>query len=226
MNYLLSGYGIPIEYMPCTDTGKIKLKHWNDWLKSRLVIESEHIEDKNVGIVECPCTNDVVFRHGQAYKKFNGNDTLRDWIESEIACRKMSASSLQSQSQSQSQRQSESSYNNRDDAATKTSIDQFCNRLIGKVEKNQKGRFLKWDNTLRAWVQMLDEIEIKKKISASYYNYSKRNYVKLVQRQNNEDGLSYKFIEGGEFTTDFCSTARITDNTKRKKPRSELFTKI
>jgi len=213
MNYRLLSFGIPIEYMPSTDTGTIKVKFWNGWLKSRLLIESEKTKNQALGIVECPGTKDVLFRHGQSYKKLNGNDTLREWIESELVNRK-SPSLLSHQPESYS----------------KTSIDQFGDRLIDEIEKKQKGRFLKWDNNLNAWVRMLDKIEIKKKISASFYNYSKRNFEPMAQGLNmaTDDG-SYKFIDGGKPTTDTCCgcDTRLLVDTNRiaptKKAKGEDF---
>lgn len=240
MEYRLLGYGIPIQYMPWTDTGKIKLKYWKSWIKLRTKIESGAKED--LGVVECPGTSDVVFRHGQPYKKIHGNDILRELIESELVCRKMSVSSLSPPHQSQDLHGSSIgsiSMNNNNN--NRSSIDQFCDRLIHEIEVNQKGRFLKWDNQLSAWVKMKDAHEIKKKVSASFYNYSKRNYDSLFQEEQNlsntsstnntEDGDPYKFIEGGKDTTDMCSTARTFDHSPtnsttgnmRKKPRSEFL---
>lgn len=206
MKYHLQGFGIPVQYIPWTETGSIKTKYWKGWLKSRAMIEAGQGE----GIVECPGANDVVFRHGQSYKQFHGNDTLRECIESELVCRKMAVSSLCSQNHS------ENFYNN-------TPIEQFCDRLIHEIEINQKGRFLKWDNQASAWVRMQNQLEIKKKISAAFYNYAKRNCDSLFQElsNNNSNDDPYRFIEGGKRTsrTDLCSIFNVSTTNARKKPK-------
>ena len=80
MKYHLLGVGIPIQCMPYTETGGIKSKNWKRTLKCWTMIDS----GKDTGIVECPGTNDVIFRHGQYYRQTKGNETLREWIESEL----------------------------------------------------------------------------------------------------------------------------------------------
>ncbi len=206
MKYHLLGFGIPVQYIPWTETGTIKTKYWKGLLKSRAMIEAGQGEE----IVECPSANDVVFRHGQSYKQFHGNDTLREWIETELVCRKMAASSLDSQNKS------EQFHKN-------TPIDQFCDHLIHEIEINQKGRFLKWDNEASAWVRMQDQVEIKKKLSASFYNYAVRNCDKLFQELSNSSNHDdpYRFIEGGKRTTptDLCLVFNVSKTNARKKPK-------
>jgi len=207
MKYRLLGFGIPIDYIPWTDTGKIKVKFWNGWLKSRDLLESEHMKDRSLGIVECPGTNDVIFRHGQSYRKFQGNDALREWIETELSSRKMANSSL-----SQSYEQD-----------NKLSIDNYCDRLIDESKNKQNGRFLTWDNKWNVWMIISDEVNIKKKISASFYNFARRNSNSgVVQHQNSESVDRFRFIDkGGTFTTDLCAKNAFISCMDRKKAKRD-----
>ena len=228
MKYHLLGYGIPIQYIPSTDTGKIKLNSLKVWLKTRAMIESGH---KDLEMVECPSMYDVIFRSGQSYKKFHGNDIMRELIESELVCREMNVSSLACAQRENNGSNSSSSSSS--SSSSEASIDQLCYRIIREIEINRDGRFLKWANHLNVWVKITDRFEIKKKIAALFYNYSRRNYESRVQEQNSnksknntEDGSPYKFVEGGKNTTDLCSTARVFDDANtnmRKKPRGEFF---
>ena len=226
MKYHILGYGIPVQYMPWTDTGKIKSKYWNGWLKLRTVIESDRPKIKALDIVDCPGTTDVVFRHGRSYKKFHGNDILQEWIESKLLCRKLSSSASPPPSSHAESVSSSMEIGN-------ISVDCFCDRLIDEIKNNQNGRFLKWDFSLKVWVRMTNESEMKKKISASFYNYSKRNCDTLVETHrsvdinntnNNTNNDPCELLEGGKLTPYLCSTARTfdTNETKRKKQRSEI----
>lgn len=218
MKYDCLGIGIPIRFLPYTETGFIKSKYWKSLLKCWAMIES----GIQIGIVECPGTYDVIFRHGQSYRQTQGNEIFREWIESEIVRRKIAASSVV-----EGQRKGEHVDN-------KTSIDGFCDRLIYEIEVNQKGRFLKWVNQASVWVRMNDLTEIKKKISASFYNYSKRNFDSLSHEHSNieyayvdSDSDTYRFIDRGKRTcpSDICSIFNANQKPNaRKKPRDSSFT--
>merc|ERR1712176_34706 len=76
MRYRLKSYGIPIEMLPITETGSTKMINHNHWIKTR-----KHIEqgiDTNVNIIECPGSNDVVFRQGTSSMENPGNVKCRD----------------------------------------------------------------------------------------------------------------------------------------------------
>jgi hypothetical protein len=75
--YQLMTYGIPVDLIPRTGTGKIKTKNHQQWIKMRKVIE----ESKKEAPIECPGLNDVVFRFGKSYLSHPGNATFRGLIE-------------------------------------------------------------------------------------------------------------------------------------------------
>jgi hypothetical protein len=129
LRYQLQGFGIPINLIPSTETGTVKLHNFNSWMKTRQIVEenpndnnqytynvkntnkaqknnnnnknknkikgSSHNNNNNNIIttttttttvqvtniiVECPGTNDVIFRRGQSFKEHPGNDMFRDSI--------------------------------------------------------------------------------------------------------------------------------------------------
>lgn len=77
MSYQLMSYGIPVDLIPKTGTGKIKSKNLQQWIKTRKVIE----ETKEGEPIECPGMNDVIFRFGKSYLSHPGNATFRGLIE-------------------------------------------------------------------------------------------------------------------------------------------------
>ncbi|KAG7349839.1 hypothetical protein IV203_012436 [Nitzschia inconspicua] len=76
-NYQLMTYGIPVDLIPRTGTGKIKLKNHQQWIRTRKVIEETKEDDP----VECPGIHDVLFRFGKSYLSHPGNATFRELIE-------------------------------------------------------------------------------------------------------------------------------------------------
>ena len=200
MRYYLQGFGIPIQFIPLTETGTIKLNYFNKWLKTRTYIETrekDEEESKNRKadgqnpwrrtekppvVVECPLLNDVVFRQGKPYKANPGNDVLRDSILEELN-RKMLASLDLSNSDDgnndcTNELQKHSAQSN-STGTSEASTETFCDWLIGEIQTNRKGRFLTWDGTINCWVLMTDGLKIRRKISVAQYNYEKRHSTTL-----------------------------------------------
>jgi hypothetical protein len=90
LRYILQVYGIPIEFIPITCTGKIKLLYIRQWLRLRKMIEDKEklsARDYNSNtstniIVEAPYLNDILFKQGNSFTHHPGNNTLRNVIES------------------------------------------------------------------------------------------------------------------------------------------------
>ena len=102
--------GIPINLIPSTESGTVKLQNFNQWIKTIQILENNaiaisnnatghdddyrrHTYQKGKGkgkqgtmmtvtnvIVECPHSSDVIFRRGQMFKEHPGNDIFRDSI--------------------------------------------------------------------------------------------------------------------------------------------------
>lgn len=77
VKYKLLAFGIPVDLLPVTETGKVKTKHWVQWMKVRRAKE----EKGDIRPVECPFLNDVIFRFGQAYLSHPGNALYRGLVE-------------------------------------------------------------------------------------------------------------------------------------------------
>jgi hypothetical protein len=89
LRYILQVFGIPIECIPITYTGKIKLAYIRQWLRIRNMIEDQENliatnSNTNNIIVEAPYLNDVLFKSGVSFTSHPGNITLHNLIESKV----------------------------------------------------------------------------------------------------------------------------------------------
>jgi hypothetical protein len=89
LRYILQVYGIPVEFIPMTYTGKIKSSYIRQWLRLRNMIEDQEKliatnSNTNNIIVEAPYLNDVLFKTGASFTSHPGNITLHNLIESKV----------------------------------------------------------------------------------------------------------------------------------------------
>ena len=97
--YSLHGYGIPFENIPMTWTGKVKVSYLKNWIKLRKAMEDEEELQRlsrllggtdtprtntMANVVECPNSNDVVFRQGTAMNCHPGNAHFRSLVEASV----------------------------------------------------------------------------------------------------------------------------------------------
>mmetsp|Transcript_59764 Transcript_59764/g.146717 ORF Transcript_59764/g.146717 Transcript_59764/m.146717 type:complete len:524 (+) Transcript_59764:390-1961(+) len=77
VKYKLLAFGIPVDLIPITESGKVKTKYHQQWIKIRRAKE----EMNEIGLVECPNLNDVAFRFGKSYLSHQGNSYYRGLLE-------------------------------------------------------------------------------------------------------------------------------------------------
>eukprot|EP00536_Pseudo-nitzschia_multiseries_P002466 jgi/Psemu1/283735/fgenesh1_pg.33_\ len=94
ISYKLLGYGIPVDLLPVTESGKIKTKNLFQWIRVRRALEDSRNTNEN-GIsaphyriffdtnIECPDLNDVIFRSGKNHMSHPGNVMFQGLIESQ-----------------------------------------------------------------------------------------------------------------------------------------------
>mmetsp|Transcript_7448 Transcript_7448/g.18655 ORF Transcript_7448/g.18655 Transcript_7448/m.18655 type:complete len:540 (-) Transcript_7448:1637-3256(-) len=202
MRYRLKSFGIPIELLPITETGTIKMVNHNYWMKTRKQIE--HGFDTDVTIVECPGTNDVVFRQGTSSMENPGNAQCRDLI-------------LTLLEQNETFGPGASPVSSSDLASTSNNIAKHQNvvvdRLLDIVVNYYGGRILEWDKHRNTWIQMRDGAKIKQKASVLLYSIARRyrnprtggrspettaSNEHVQQLEHHSDEGSYNFVEGGK----------------------------
>ena len=142
--YKLSGYGIPLDQLPITETGKIKVMHFKKWLQLRKNIEDPNykLRKELESIVECPRLNDVVFRPSQSTMCHPGNVMFRGLVESKHVEHSVAPS-------------------------REAKID--VTRSVMTAVRNLGGRFLVWNNQTW-WTELTDERIIYSKIAVFFRN--------------------------------------------------------
>jgi len=204
MRYRLKTYGIPIELLPITETGSIKMINHNYWIKTR-----KHIEqgiDTSVTIVECPGLNDVVFRQGTSSMENPGNVKCRDLILSLLEDRDFGMFTLGN------------------GMAAKFHND-IVDRLVNEIENRRCGRFLEWDKRRSAWIQMLDRHKIKQKVSVLLHSVDKR-YRKTAASNNGGIGIMGSSSRNRSIGGISSSGSSSSSDQKLSSPSFMLQTKI
>jgi hypothetical protein len=141
LRYKLQVYGIPIDCIPLTYTGKIKLTYARQWLKIRNMIEDKEKlttctatttncnnstnSDSNI-LVEAPYLNDVLFKQGNSFTSHPGNNTLRSLIESKV------------------KQYHESAKDYKPNALNRVERKALILQIMDEFEHTYRGRFVNW----------------------------------------------------------------------------------
>eukprot|EP00533_Pseudo-nitzschia_delicatissima_P011848 CAMPEP_0197278310 /NCGR_PEP_ID=MMETSP1432-20130617/18458_1 /TAXON_ID=44447 /ORGANISM="Pseudo-nitzschia delicatissima, Strain UNC1205" /LENGTH=478 /DNA_ID=CAMNT_0042744663 /DNA_START=79 /DNA_END=1515 /DNA_ORIENTATION=- len=139
LRYILQGYGIPVEFIPVTGSGNIKLNLLKQWIRIRATLEAEsRVYGSGVpfsgAIVECPGSTDVIFKPGKRLDYHPGNSLFQKLIRS------------------------------RANEYSSTPSKRGLYRWLAMEIKERKGRFLKWSDN-GYWTEIQDDAQITIKIS-------------------------------------------------------------
>lgn len=145
MQYKMMGYGIPVSYIPATDTGAVKVKNHSQWLRLRKQIEKDPIANSNV--CECPGLNDVLFRRAGSCMAHPGNVRFKNLLE----CQK--------------EKHTNSNQTEKRDIAWS---------IVEEIENNG-GRFFSWCTRQTCWVQMTDRLDIRQKVAMSIRDFNRQS---------------------------------------------------
>ena len=173
-HYSLQVYGIPIELIPMTYTGKIKLLFTRQWLRLRRMIEDKVKLPANV-VVEAPYLNDVLFKQGNSFPNHPGNNMLRNLVEAKAK------QLLEVRNNKPSKKK------------------EFLLEILDAIETVHRGRFLYWhkrdDMTDYWWVLLYssdtnDEQVLLSKIEPLF----RKTYTKMQQQQQQGQGQQHKLM--------------------------------
>lgn len=185
------GYGIRPDQLPVTETGNIKLRNLQQWMKFRKLIEMRRMDsipaaattasnangssntidiDDTTSIVvsdsaiECPGLDDVIFRFGKGNLCHPGNMMFRGLIEDKL-----------------------DEHTNATNNAEKMEITWW---IVKEVTERRKGRFLTWDSQ-GWWVEIRDPSQIRSKVAASFKEHKKR--LKVHTTVQVQESSTYEF---------------------------------
>jgi len=160
LHYILKGYGIPIDLIPITDSGNVKTTYLKQWLRLRKIMEvgflPSGVEAHNISIIECPRSNDVIFRPGTSMLCHPGNVFFRGLIEA------------------------------KQDRITVKRVEkqEVALEIIHEVGQTG-GRFLMWDNG-GWWSEMDDIAVIIDKIVISYRDFKTKVKLLFQQNKHKQ----------------------------------------
>ena len=92
IKYILNGYGVPTDNIPISLAGKIKVISLKQWIRVRQVLEQDLRTDSSTSktekqslkdvVVECPYSDDILFKRGTSGMFHPGNVKFRSLIQS------------------------------------------------------------------------------------------------------------------------------------------------
>ncbi len=144
IRYQLSGLGIPVDFIPLTDTGNVKTKQLSQWLNIRKVVESISI---NGNIVECPFASDVLFKSGSKSIKHRGNTTFRRLVEARFL-----------------------EHSNTRSSGVKLALSW---QIVDEIILVHHGRFLEWDKH-GWWTVIEDRVQVRAKVASALREFKKQ----------------------------------------------------
>ncbi len=169
--YMLRGYGIPSSQLPVSESGNVKTKNLLQWIRVRKMCEGTSLtgndRDQAIAPIECPGSNDAIFRCGQAYLSHPGNVMFRSLIETKFDEHNLASSS-----------------------EVKVSITWW---IIEQVERNQ-GRFLIWDDGV--WKQLTDKQQIRAKVAIALKDHKRRMRALANCKENESSTIKFEGQDG------------------------------
>jgi len=142
--YTLGSYGIATDLVPVSCTGVVKSSHMNAWLNYQRAHEQNIKSGNDVEeMIDCPRSNDVIFRKGTTFRSNPGNTYYRMLIE------KYSIEHANG------------------DRKLKCDI---TLRIIDEVQE-RAGRFLEWSREKKIWVLIKSRDRVRRKIAAAFKQF-------------------------------------------------------
>ena len=183
LQYSIKSYGVPVELVPLTDTGNIKTAYLKQWMKLRRIIEvmkmTEGTSNTSLSIIECPGSNDVVFRSGTSMSCHPGNVRFRCMVESKHEVPSIICQTTQAE---------------------------LAEQLIEEIEA-RGGRFLKWDNR-GYWTELKDRLQVHTKVALAIRDFKYKTKARNNRQTNQsytylfqcQDGNKRKRIPDRQFS--------------------------
>lgn len=148
MREILSSYGIPVGLIPTTHSGVVKTQEFRKWLKLHRRIDDLEAVKEHFFHVECPGSNDIVFRHGSTMTENPGNVMFRSLVESK--CEEVIAVFER-------------------ELPPQNTKEEIAMEIINEIIlQRPNARFLRWNNAHGYWVEFATVAEVKAKIAVAF----------------------------------------------------------
>lgn len=162
--YKLMTFGIPVKDLPIDESGQLKTKSLESWIKVREALDTALQENRLFDGVECPLLHDVLFCNGGNKWSFPANIVFREILESKRIA------------YLESRRNSEK----------RIIIQDIIKQVI-----DMNGRFLAW-NSQKGWWILLASVskELRDKVGVALRDHYKR--VKAKSLSNPEQQVNQR----------------------------------
>jgi len=160
---ILSGYGILGNLIPVTNSGVAKTIYFKQWLKLQRRIDDKNDDATASSFIDCPRSNDVLFRSGSTMFNNPGNVMFRGLVEAKI----------------------QDVYLNSDSWTSWKTKDCIALEIIEEVVQEKRGRFLGWDSEDDCWKEFEDMVPVKAKIAVTYRDL-KLKLARMEQQQQQQ----------------------------------------
>eukprot|EP00533_Pseudo-nitzschia_delicatissima_P013490 CAMPEP_0197264794 /NCGR_PEP_ID=MMETSP1432-20130617/2004_1 /TAXON_ID=44447 /ORGANISM="Pseudo-nitzschia delicatissima, Strain UNC1205" /LENGTH=568 /DNA_ID=CAMNT_0042729467 /DNA_START=55 /DNA_END=1761 /DNA_ORIENTATION=+ len=197
--YKLSSFGVPADLMPVSCTGKVKTANHSAFCnvqRARQRLQNGRGSIAAEAIVECPRSEDVVFKKGPGYRNNPGNTYFRSLVEK---------------------------YGDAHQLADKEEKYQITLRIVESIEEIN-GRFLEWSKPRKLWLVNTDRSQTRSKVASSIkqFNRQKRKEQQAKQLResiSNAEILGNDSENGDDVDTKREHSAEFTmyQDTKRRK---------
>jgi len=189
LRYELQSFGIPTDTIPMTWSGTVKTVYHKNWMKLRRAVEdscykntaSSEMEE----VVECPNSNDVLFRQGTSIYAHPGNARFRSLVEQKVVARNLLSLASSSVEDSEA---SDQAY--RFDPYFVTTADLITDVIDEILDKN-KGRVLVWDanhnrENYDCWCTLTNTAQIYSKIEYIVREFLRGSTKRVIQKCNQQ----------------------------------------
>jgi hypothetical protein len=187
--YQVAGYGFPVSLIPLTDGGTVKTKQLIQWIQSKTLMEEKLRDESDAKeYIDCPSSNDVVFRIGTASLDHPGNVYFRELIAIHYQQHNTASSS---------------------EEKVKVSL-----KIVQQVTE-RGGRFLEWDRSIGYWTPMVDRSQIRVKVALTLRDFKKVVKAAMKSQSNSSATSSFTSQDGrkrqrtearDEDDDDFCNS--------------------
>lgn len=170
LRYKLSGFGVPAEMLPVSCTGKVKTTYHYSWINFQRTQLLNQENCNGIESVECPSSEDVVFKKGVGSRNNPGNLYFRALVESAA--------------------------DNHQRAEKEEKYD-IALRIVEKIEKIN-GRFLEWSKPRKIWIVNKDRSKIRTKVASSIkqFNRQKRGSQQLENTTKIRSSVAQSSVYG------------------------------
>ncbi len=197
--YKLSSFGIPTDLMPVSCTGKVKTANHSAFISVQRAKQRNQNGRGSIAvdsIVECPRSEDVVFKKGPGYRNNPGNTYFRSLVEKHGDAHQL---------------------------ANKEEKYQITLRIVESIE-DINGRFLEWSKPRKLWLVNADRSQIRSKVASSIKQFNRQKKKEQQAKQLRESISNAEFLGNNSENGDDVDMKRehsaeltLYQDTKRRK---------